>query len=264
MDYHRIVIMGDNPGELAKEYRGKRLVLIYPRGKNPKSDVLLNKNIMVLHSEYSDFPDIESLKIIRDWIFYLLNASIIGQDERILFVFSKKGERYEISMDMRELMYPSILEMLNDRLPGELVEKLLRLAMSIVLKGREGYPMGALLVVGDVHNVERYIIQKIGNPLKSLSPHLRNVLNEENFETLREFAMMDGAMIIDSRGYAITCGAYIKSLFVDEWSSENLGGRHLAGQSITKLTRAVSFVVSSEGEIRIYKDGRKIYELEGF
>ena len=136
--------------------------------------------------------------------------------------------------------------------------------MSIAKKGREGVPTGALLVVGDVQNVKKYIIQKIANPIKSLSLEERSIMKEDNFETLREFATMDGATIIDSRGYVVTCGAYIKNLFVEEWAVDGLGGRHLAGRSITRLTRAISFVISSEGTIRVYRDGDLVYKLDSF
>jgi len=258
----KVVAMGDNPESLVEEYINFPLIIIYPKHVNPSRNILTLKNATVLYAEYSSYPDIESIKIMRDVIFYLLNASYIRADDKILVLFEKQGEHYELLMNMTEMKYPMLLHRLADRLSGALVESLLRLSMAIAKKGREGIPTGALFVVGDSQNVKKYLIQKISNPIKSLSLIERSILDESNFETLREFATMDGAMILDSRGYVITCGAYIKSLLVDE--VDKLGGRHLAGKSITKLTRAVSFVVSSEGTIRVYRDGLQVYELDSF
>ena len=264
VDFTKVVIIGEDPEREAREYLGYPLIIIYPNHKNPSREFLIRKDVTILHSEYSHYPDIESMKIVRDMVFYLLNTSHLNQDDMVLVIFDKLGEKYEILLDLSKMKYPTLISELGDRLSGEIIENLLRLSMAVAKKGREGIPTGALFVVGDSSNVKRYIIQKIANPIKSLSIEERSILDERNFDTLREFATMDGAMIIDSRGYVLTCGAYIKTLFVEEWLADGLGGRHLAGKSITRLTRAISFVVSSEGTIRIYRDGRLVYELDSF
>ncbi len=264
MDFTKVVVIGENPESVAKNYAGVPMIIVYPSHARPSREILLRRDVTVLYSDYAIYPDIESLKIVRDMLYYLLNTSNLSSDDRVLVVFQKRGEVYEIKLDLGDMRYPTLIEALGDRLSGELIEKLLRLSMSIAKRGREGIPTGALFVVGDVQNVKKYLIQKIANPIKSLALEEKSVLHEENFETLREFATMDGAMIIDSRGYVVTCGAYIKTLFVEEWLADGLGGRHLAGKSITRLTRAVSFVVSSEGTIRIYRDGDLVYELDSF
>ncbi|MFP4609231.1 MAG: diadenylate cyclase [Candidatus Aenigmatarchaeota archaeon] len=43
---------------------------------------------------------------------------------------------------------------------------------------------------------------------------------------------------------------------------DGLGGRHLAASYISDKTNAVALVVSTEGTIRIYKDGENIYEVD--
>ncbi len=264
MEFTKVIVVGDDPESIAREFTGYPLILVYPAHRRPSREFMLRRDVTVLYSDFSAYPDIESLKIVRDMVYYLLNTSELRSDDIVLVVFRKRGEEYRIKLNLGEMRYPTLVSEIGDRLSGEVIENLLRLSMHIAKKGREGIPTGALLVVGDVQNVKKYLIQKIANPIKSLALEERSILREDNFDTLREFATMDGAMIIDSRGYVVTCGAYIKALYVEEWLADGLGGRHLAGKSITRLTRAVSFVVSSEGTIRIYRDGRMVYELDSF
>ena len=265
VDYTKIVLMGDDPEKITLDYSGSAtLIMVYPKNKRPNSSFLLKKNIKIITSEMSHFPDIESMETIKNFLFYLINISIFEPKDHILLIFEKRGERYEITLDMSKLRYPTLISVLRDRLSPKLIENVLRLSMSIIRKGREGFPVGALLIVGDFNKVKKYIIQKIANPMRSMDLLNRNVLKSDNFDTLREFAVMDGAMLIDERGYAMSCGSYVKLVSVDEWLSDGIGGRHLAGQAISKLTRAISFVISSEGSIRVYRDGHKIYEMESF
>ncbi len=260
----KVVVMGDDPESFIDGYEDKDLIIVYPRGKRPGSKFLLKKNVVRIFSDYSTFPDIETLTIIRDTLLYLLNSSAISTDDRVLFIFEKEGEHHRLFFDMRKLQLPILLEMLSDRLDGEIVEYLLKLSMSIVKKGREGVPAGALFIVGDSSNVMRYVVSKIANPVKGIDRRMRFVLDENNFDTIREFAIMDGATVVDRNGYLIASGVYVKNLAVDEWFIDGFGGRHLAARAITKLTKAISFVVSSEGTIRIYRDGKMIYEFNNF
>ncbi len=264
MEFDKVIIAGDDPESVLDEFIGQNIILIYPMHKKPSGRVLSMKNVEVLYSEFTKYPDIESLKVVRDILMYLLNSGMVQRDERVLFVFEKLGERYQIEINLSSLRYPTIVSLLRNRLSGELVEMLLRLSMSVVMKGREGHPVGAIFIVGDLRNVQKYVIQRISNPMRSIPPESRYILDESNIDSLREYATMDGAMLFDNRGYAMACGVYVKTLFVDEWSAHGLGGRHLAAMSISKLTRAVSFAISSEGTVRIYMDGKMIYELDGF
>jgi diadenylate cyclase len=263
VDLDALILMGDDPEKLLNEYEAKKTIIIYPKGKNPTASILLRNDVEIVNSDYLTSPDFSDLELVRDALIYLLNASYITSKDRVRVLFSKKGERHVMDFDLSLMPLPSLANALSDILDKELVEKIVKLSRSIVRKGREGNPAGALFIVGDSENVMKESIQKIANPMESISPERRNVLNEENFDTIREFAIMDGATIMDEKGYVIATGVYIKNLSIDDWVMEG-GGRHLAAQSITKTTRAVSFAVSSEGTIRIYRDGKMIFELKDF
>jgi DNA integrity scanning protein DisA with diadenylate cyclase activity len=256
--------MGENPEAIADEYEDREMILVYPKNRRPTVNFLLKKNVKNVFSDYSFFPDVEALCIIRDTIMYLINASYVNSSDRVLFIFEKTGERHELFFDMSKLRLLTLLDTLSDRLDRRVVESVLKLSMAIVKKGREGSPVGALFIVGDARNVMKNVVQKIANPMNGIELEKRNVLLEDNFDTLREFAIMDGATVLDENGYVVSSGVYVKNLVVDEWILNGHGGRHLAARSITKLTKAISFAVSSEGTIRVYKDGKMIYELNNF
>ncbi len=260
----KVVLMGEDPEKLVGEYLDKPLIVVYPRNKRPTAQMLLKRNVIKVFSDYASYPDIEDLTLIRDTIFYLLNASYLASKDRVLVIFSKRGEEHRLFFDLSLMKLPILLDMIGDRVDREIVENVLKLSMSIVKKGREGTPAGALFIVGDTQNVMKYVVQKIANPVNGIDREMRNVLNEENFDTIKEFAIMDGATLIDEDGYVVSTGVYVKNLLVDEWILDGHGGRHLAARSITKLTRAISFAVSTEGIIRVYKDGKEIYELKDF
>ncbi len=260
----KIVVMGEDPESIAQDYMDKPIIVIYPKGKRPRADFLLKKNVSRIFSDYAKYPDIEDLGLIKDTIFYLLNSSYINSRDRVLVLFSKEGEEHKLFFDMSKMNLPMLINMISDRINGEIVENVLKLAMSIVKKGREGTPAGALFIVGDTSNVKNYVIQKIANPIVGIDMEMRSILNEDNFDTLREFAIMDGATLIDNDGYVVSTGVYVKNLSIEEWLMDGFGGRHLAARSITKLTKAISLAVSAEGTISIYRDGEKIYELNDF
>jgi len=260
----KIIVMGEDPEKLAFKYRGRSVIIVYPKNRRPSSQALLEKRFIKIFSDYAGYPDIESLEIIKNTLLYLLNASYLSNEDKVLVIFTKRGEEHTLFFDLQNLALPTLLKILEDRIDREVAEKLIKMCISIVKRGREGSPAGALFIVGDVTNVKKYIIQKIANPLEGIPREKRTLKDEENFDTIREFALMDGAVIMDESGIAISSGAYVKNLEIGEWILNGKGGRHLAAQSITKFTKAISFVVSSEGIIRIYKDGKLIYELKDF
>ena len=264
MEPNVLVLMGDDPEKMLDDFKDiPRVIIVYPRGRGPTAKVLIRKDVDIIQSDYSTIPDFSDLDLIRDALLYLINASYLGAKDRVLVAFSKNGEHHRLYFDLSSMALPSLMESLSDFLDKEVVEGIMRIAMSVVRRGREGNPAGALFIVGDVDNVMKHAVQKIANPMPSIPLEERNVRNEENHESIREFAMMDGATLVDEDGFVRATGIYIKTLSIDDWIVDG-GGRHLAAQAITNITKAVSFVVSSEGTIRVYRNGKMIFELKDF
>jgi DNA integrity scanning protein DisA with diadenylate cyclase activity len=145
----------------------------------------------------------------------------------------------------------------------DVFEMLLQIGGDLVRKGREGHKVGTMFIVGDHESVLDASRQVLMNPFQGHTREERHVLNPENIETIKEYAKLDGAMVVSGDGYLEAAGRYIL-LEPDAEAASGLGGRHLAAASITKETEAVAIVVSSTGVVRVYKDGSPELELDGF
>jgi DNA integrity scanning protein DisA with diadenylate cyclase activity len=115
--------------------------------------------------------------------------------------------------------------------------------------------------VGDTENVMENSRSLINNPFEGHDEIGRNILDDKNTATIKEFALLDGAVIIDNKGFAVAAGRYIVNVSFELYLAGGLGGRHLAGASISKTTKAISIVVSSTGTITTFMDGNEIYKV---
>jgi DNA integrity scanning protein DisA with diadenylate cyclase activity len=153
----------------------------------------------------------------------------------------------------------SIRDSVKDRIDLKILEATFNVATQIAREGKEGKAAGALFILGDTENVMKNSRPLIINPFKGHEKDGRYLLDKKNTATIKEFALLDGALIVDKDGYAVAAGRYIVGVSWDLYLQGGLGGRHLAGASITKTTEAISIVVSSTGTIRAFKDGEEIY-----
>jgi DNA integrity scanning protein DisA with diadenylate cyclase activity len=141
----------------------------------------------------------------------------------------------------------------------------LRLAIEIANEGREGKKVGTMFVVGDHEKVLALSRSLIFNPFHGYPEEQRNVQNPAVWETMKEFAALDGAFLIREDGVVIAAGRYLNAGLPDgETVALGLGSRHAAAAGITALaTDAVAVVVSqSNGTVRVYKGGRVVLEIE--
>jgi len=108
-----------------------------------------------------------------------------------------------------------------------------------------------------------FLRQLILNPFEEHSPESRNIHNPDFLETLREFAAMDGAFVINHKGDVEFGGTYIDAPATEARLREGLGARHAAAAAITAATPAVAVVVSeSSGDVTVFHKGQAILELE--
>ncbi len=193
----------------------------------------------------------------------LLNAYVEGLvdiDDKVLCVISTSLEAV-IFLNVEDIGILHLKKQLEDRIDLKLLEVLLNLSFEIAREGREGRIIGSLFVIGDSDNVMNSSRPLIINPYEGHKKKERTILDKENWETIKEFAQLDGAIIIDKKGLAISAGRYI-SVSWDIYLQSGLGGRHLAGASISKTTKAIALTVSASGVIRIFKDGDEIFKVK--
>ena len=101
------------------------------------------------------------------------------------------------------------------------------------------------------------------NPFHGYREEALSILDITLEETIKEFALLDGAFVADRRGRLISAGTYLvpSEEAVVELAS-GLGARHRAAASITMAARCVSVVVSeSTGKVSVYYRGHEFLQL---
>jgi len=141
--------------------------------------------------------------------------------------------------------------------------RVIDVAMRLACEGREGRPLGTIFVLGDQEDLEPHLRQLVLNPCQGHPQKNRNIHDETFFESLREFASLDGAFVINNRGVVESAGTYLDAPVSKKKIRSGLGARHTAAAAITGSTQAVAVVVSeSSGTVTVFHEGKEILELE--
>ena len=165
------------------------------------------------------------------------------------------GSEYEL-FDSTE--QPTI----DEHIKRAVFQCVLSIALDLGQHGREGRHVGALLVIGDHRSVLDQSEQMILNPFKGYPEADRNVLDDRMTETLKEFSIIDGAIIIRGNGVIETAGARLKA-GLSEGLHPGLGSRHAAAAGITAISKSIAITVSqSDGQVRVWRAGRLVAGFE--
>ena len=141
------------------------------------------------------------------------------------------------------------------------LERVLQIGRELATQGREGRPVGALFVVGDHARVLDHSSQLVMNPFKGYPDDERNLLDPRLDETIKEYALMDGAFVVRRDGVVESAGTFLGAP-ASPTQSPGLGARHAAAAAITAATDALGVAVSeSSGEIRIFKGGQLVLTI---
>ena len=137
------------------------------------------------------------------------------------------------------------------------------MALELAAEGREGKPVGAIFVLGDSTEVLNNARQNIINPFKGYAENERNILDDRLTETVKEFAVIDGAFVIKGTGVIVSAGTYLLPKLMPEELPQGLGARHVAGAAITLATKSIAITISeSTGTVRMWRKGNLITEIE--
>lgn len=159
--------------------------------------------------------------------------------------------------------FQSIFNNQSDILPKgvkpEVIECVLAIATELSVEGREGRPVGACFVIGDVSKLKPFTKPLVLNPFFGYKDEDRNILNPFMDETVKEFSTIDGAFIIRGDGVLDSAGSLI---YVPEYSHElpgGLGSRHAAAAAISKSADCISITVSSSTrQVTLFRRGRML------
>jgi DNA integrity scanning protein DisA with diadenylate cyclase activity len=155
------------------------------------------------------------------------------------------------------------LRRLDTQVPLETLRLVVDLATEIGREGREGKPVGALLVVGDTRRVMELSRPINFNPFRGYSRPERDLRDRRVREQIKDLAQLDGAIVIGRDGIAVAACVYLDVPSDGITLSKGLGSRHWAAASVSRKTKAVAVVVSqSSGTVRLFLNGEVMLHIE--
>ncbi len=202
-------------------------------------------------------------------------ATLIAFSQRLLragdvFVFlsGAAGRGIDTLVTMRvgaeyELFQSVGQPKLTEHIRRAVFEKVLRVALELAHEGREGKPVGALFVLGDHREVEKYCLPGRINPFKGYTEKDRNILDDTIDDSIKEIAKLDGAFILKGKGVIVAACMTLRPALAGEQMPQGLGTRHAAAAAITASTKSIAITLSeSTGDVRVWRRGEMITELE--
>lgn len=173
------------------------------------------------------------------------SITVIRPDPHLQAMFSGKGKHEAASIRSAVVM------------------RVLSLAIELASEGREGKAVGAMFVIGDIPRVLRHARQLVFNPFHGYSRQLRNVLDPSLAETIKEFALVDGAFLVQGDGTVQSAGTYLVPKLIPEGLPHGLGTRHQTAAGITAHTTAIAITISqSTGTVSVFRHGGIVFTLE--
>lgn len=206
----------------------------------------------IINQSYNKLESLESIAAIGHLLGNIPEGTVIGIvgsiDSCAIVVHNLKEN--EMVKKIREC---------EERISPEVVRAVLNICFDVATKGREGKKVGTAFIVGDVDEVMNRSHPLIINPYLGQTPEDSNILEQHNWESVKELAQLDGVFVISEKGKIHAAGRYLDVDARDINIDKGLGGRHVSAAAITRDTVAVAFIVSeSGGVVRIYKDGKDI------
>lgn len=247
--------------ELAQEEKALAIVCFIPiaHDTTTKTPII---NVMDVHPEILHDTSMMALldycnnHIIDAVIQYRVMTEI--ENGKVVAVFPNALLIYDIEStkdDLNVETYASIAQ-------PNVIYAALSLALEIAHDGREGRTIGTAFIIGDIDELKRWSHQGVLNPYEGHPKELRDITKKENWESVKEFAQLDGAFIIDEKGIIEAAGRYLDADGRDVSIQSGLGGRHLAAAAITKVTKTMGIVVSeSGGIIRVFVKGEVVSHI---
>ncbi|MDX2187402.1 MAG: PTS sugar transporter subunit IIA [Opitutaceae bacterium] len=236
-----------------------------------KSDtraLLVTRNL-IDKSDAGGFSDViqvrafsnQRLAQLRSAMLVALTHGMLSFNDRICCLGGLAGSNQfdTLSVVDVEREFQTLLTGHNDLLPEdvkpEVLERVIGVAMELAVEGREGKPVGCLFVIGDTNRVERLTKPLVLNPFYGYKEEDRNILNPFMDETVKEFSSIDGAFVIRGDGVVVSAGSLIQATDKDHSLPSGLGSRHAAAAAISVAAECISIVVSSSGQVTIFRRG---------
>jgi len=183
--------------------------------------------------------------------------------ETVIGVVEARGSISIVVHNLDENPLVKAMKECQERIKPEVMSAIMNIACDIALAGREGKRVGTAFILGDSEEVMKRSHQIIINPYAGHDETYRNLLDKKNWESIKEFAQLDGIFVISDTGLILAAGRYLDVDGKNVDIEKGLGGRHVSAAAISRDTVAIAVVISeSGGVIRIYKDAKETICME--
>ncbi len=256
-----IVVFGDTFAggvEPELEFKGLNTVLVTQANASKTESQGVDAHLTV--RSYSN----SRLSQLKNAIFIGLTRNIFKYNDRLCCVggIPSSNQFDSIVVIDIEKEFKSIINENKGILPAsvrpEALERVIAIATEISFEGREGKPIGCLFVLGDSENVKTYSKPLILNPFHGYKEEDRNILNPFMDETIKELASIDGAFIISGKGVLESAGSLIHAPDYIHSVPGGYGSRHAAAAAISNATDCIAIVVSSSGQVTLFRKGEML------
>jgi len=243
---------------LAEETNALAIISFVPREdgvtlKTPVVNVLdINPEILREHSMLEVVNYCSSQVVDAVVQFRILTKNDSG---RVIAVFPYALLIYNLEQTKEEFS----IDEFTDITSIDILHAVLTLSLQIAHEGREGRQIGTAFIIGDIEEVSRWSHQGILNPYQGHPDNVCDIQNKDNWESIKEFAQLDGVFLIDKDGIVRNAGRYLDADSRTVDISSGFGGRHISAAAITKVTKSLAIVISeSGGVIHIFHNGKNV------
>ena len=204
----------------------------------------------------SNIEHIENTAAIEQMLGQLKSGIVVG-------IIGTKDSNAIVVHDIGDNPLIKTMQECEERVSPEVMRAVLTIAFDVAATGREGKQVGTAFIVADEDEVMKRSHQMILNPYAGHEDEDRIVLNKQNWESIKEFAQLDGVFIVSEDGIIKAAGRYLDVDAKDITIDKGLGGRHVSAAAITRDTVSIAVTVSeSGGVVRIFIDGKESMCIE--
>ncbi|MFW6286058.1 MAG: DNA integrity scanning protein DisA nucleotide-binding domain protein [Nanoarchaeota archaeon] len=223
----------------------------------------LENNITNFLEVENDF-NIDTESKLKNILLSAIDLKYLKKDSVVLFIFDKSISNNLsfgiLVLEVSKVLYRIARFKLTEFMDNEKVlEEVLQICEEIRKEGREGKNIGTLFLIGNEEELQPFLRPLILNPFYGYPENFRDLLNNDLRETIKEYAQLDGAFIINNKGIVLSAGTYIDVDTKNVKKYYGWGTKHLAAVAITSQTKSIGVLISESGNlIKLFKNGKLI------
>jgi DNA integrity scanning protein DisA with diadenylate cyclase activity/mannitol/fructose-specific phosphotransferase system IIA component (Ntr-type) len=246
---------------LAQYFTGLNRILVTERSQEEIAGNCPVEHVLTV-SNYSPHRLVQ----LRSAILLALSRGLLRVEEKVCCIGGIKGSDCLDSLLLLNVAeeYRALLNARRGLIPKgvkpEVFERLIAIAHEIAMEGREGRPVGTMFVVGNHEKLKNHYRALVLNPFQGYPRQERNMLNPFMDETIKEFAAIDGAFIVDGEGVLEAAGVMVQPPESHGVTLQGgLGTRHTAAAAFTKANDCLAVVISqSTGQVSLFRNGQML------